>query len=128
MGAVLLVLAANPAMAHHSTAAFDYSKEVTLSGTVKEFEWTNPHMFVVVLVPADAGKVVEWYVDVGTPNINVRHGWKKTDIRSGDNVTMKISPMRNGSAQGHLIDMKLPNGRVLWGPAHDIRVLEENRR
>jgi hypothetical protein len=107
--------------AHHSTAAYDYSKSVKLVGTVEEFLWTNPHMFIRLLAPDDQGKSVEWNVECGTPNINVRHGWKKSDLNPGDKVTMELHPMRDGSLSGTLMTVTLADGRLLYGPGNDIK-------
>ena len=111
---------AAPALAHHSTAMYDYKNTKMLSGTVKAFQWTNPHMFIKVMVPDAQGKEVEWAVECGTPNINARHGWKRSDIKPGDKLTMEINPLRDGSAGATLKWVQLPDGRKLWGPAEDI--------
>lgn len=119
--AILVSLAgAVPALAHHSTAMYDYTNTKVLSGTVKQFQWTNPHMFVKVLVPDAQGNTVEWNVECGTPNINARHGWKKSDIKAGDKLTMEINPMRDGTPGATLKWVQLPDGRKLWGPAEDL--------
>jgi hypothetical protein len=107
--------------AHHSTAAYDYSKSLMLSGTVTDFQWTNPHMFIHLHVRDASGKEVEWDVECGTPNINVRHGWKKSDINRGDKLTMEIHPMRDGSFSGTLMTVTLADGRLLYGPGNDIK-------
>lgn len=111
------------ASAHHSTAMYDYNNTKTVSGTVKLFQWTNPHMFVKVMIPDAQGTPVEWNVECGTPNINARHGWKKSDIKTGDKVTMEINPMRDGTPAATLKWVQLPDGRKLWGPAEDIVAL-----
>jgi len=108
------------AFAHHSTAMYDYRNTKTISGTVKEFQWTNPHMFIKVLVPDASGNTVEWNVECGTPNINARHGWKKSDIKTGDRVTLEMNPLRDGSPGATLKWVQLPDGRKLFGPAGDI--------
>jgi hypothetical protein len=109
-----------PVLAHHSTAAYDYAKAVDLSGTVSAFQWTNPHMFIHVQVPDATGASSEWDVECGTPNINVRHGWKQSDVKPGEKVTMKIHPMRDGTKAGTLMILTLPNGKILYGPGNDI--------
>lgn len=108
------------AEAHHSTAAFDYKKEMQISGTVKEFKWQNPHMFIDVLVQQGRKPPVVWAIECGSPNLNRRHGWRATDIKAGDKVTMAIHPMRDASPGGTLIQVKLPDGRILYGPGGDI--------
>ena len=110
---VLAGLIAAPAIAHHSFAMFDRDKEVTLVGTVKEFQWTNPHIFVQVVVPNKKGKAAtEWSVEGASLNTVKRWGWKKDMIKPGDKVVVKIHPMRDGSLGGSLINIKLPNGRT----------------
>jgi hypothetical protein len=118
---LLLLGISSTVSAHHSTAAYDYSKSLTLSGTVKDFEWTNPHMFIRMLAVDAQGKQAEWNIECGTPNINVRHGWKKSDINVGDRLTLNIHPMRDGSLSGTLITVTLPDGRLLYGPGNDIK-------
>ena len=123
--AVLMVLLSvcGVVSAHHSTAAYDYAKSLTLSGTVQDFQWTNPHMFIRILTQDAQGKEVDWNVECGTPNINVRHGWKRSDINLGDKLTLNIHPMRDGSLAGTLITVTLPDGRVLYGPGNDIKAV-----
>lgn len=113
------------ASAHHSTAAFNYHKDLTLTGEVKEFKWTYPHIFLDVAVTDEQGQTKIWSVEAGTPNLNVRHGWKKTDLKPGDKVTMLIHPLRDESkAEGTLVNITLPDGRVLRAPGGDIVVAE----
>ena len=103
---------AAPAFAHHSFAMFDSSKQVTLVGTVKEFQWTNPHTWIQVNVPTN-GKVVEWSIEGGSPNGLARRGWKSSVLKPGDKVTVVISPMKDGSNGGSLKSVTLPDGKVL---------------
>ena len=116
-GAAALAAYVIPAAAHHSFAMFDALKIVQLEGTVKEFQWTNPHSWIQLLVTDDKGVTTEWSVETGAPNLNVRHGWKKTDLKAGDRVTLVIYPMRDGSSHGTLANATLPDGRVLDGAA-----------
>jgi hypothetical protein len=108
------------AYAHHSTAAYDYASSATLEGTVTEFLWTNPHMFIGFQVKDANGKDAVWNIECGTPNINVRHGWKQSDIKAGDKLKMTIHPMRDGSKAGTLDTVTLADGRLLYGPGHDL--------
>lgn len=105
--------------AHHSFAIYDLNKEIPLAGTVREFRWTNPHIYIYLQVPDEQGKVTEWAVEVGTPNINIRHGWKPTDMKTGDKVTMRVRPRRNGAPGATLIAVNLPDGRVQYGTGND---------
>ena len=100
------------ALAHHSFAMFDSSKSVTLVGTVKEFQWTNPHTWIQVNVPTN-GKVVEWSIEGGSPNGLARRGWKSSIMKPGDKITVVISPMKDGSNGGSLKSVTLPDGKVL---------------
>ena len=101
-----------PAAAHHSFAMFDSSKQMTLVGTVKEFQWTNPHTWIQVNVPT-SGKVVEWSIEGGSPNGLARRGWKSTILKPGDKITLVINPMKDGSNGGSLKTVTLADGKVL---------------
>lgn len=102
-----------PATAHHSFAMFDREKEVTLEGVVKEFQWTNPHTWVQLLVTGADGKTVEWSIEGTSPNGLKRQGWKSNTIKSGDKVIAVIHPLRNGEPGGALVMVTLPDGTVL---------------
>jgi hypothetical protein len=104
-GALLLgavMLAAPPAAAHHSFAMFDSAREVTLEGTVREFQWTNPHSWLQVVV-AREGSAVEYSIELGSPNSMSRRGWRRTTFRPGDRLTLVMNPMRDGSPGGALV-------------------------
>lgn len=115
------LLASTGATAHHSTAEFDYSKEVVVTGTVKEVQWTNPHSFLQVLVPGGDGKTVQWAVEIGAPAINVRMGWRKDSVKEGDKVTMYVAPARDGRPYGTLRYLTFEDGRRLDGVAVNIK-------
>jgi hypothetical protein len=108
-----VALASGPALAHHSFAMFDRDKEVTIVGTVKEFQWTNPHSWIQVNVPNKAGKMVEWSIEGGSPNIMVRQGWKRDIMKPGDKVTVVLNPMKDGSPGGSLVRVTMPSGLTL---------------
>ena len=96
------VLGARPALSHHSFAMFDTQKEVTLSGTVREFQWTNPHSWLQLVVER-GGSSVECSIELGSPNTMSRRGWRRTSFRPGDEVTVTMNPMRDGSPGGALV-------------------------
>jgi hypothetical protein len=98
--AAILLIAALPVAAHHSGAMFDDKTSVTLTGTVRAYQWTNPHCWIQVLVPGEGGGTVEWSVEMGAPIELYRHGWRPTTLRSGDRITVTIHPMRNGVRGG----------------------------
>ena len=107
------VAAVCPLDAHHSFAKFDTAKRVTMAGTVTAFEWTNPHAYIEIDVPDDKGVVKHWSVELGSPSILMQAGWKFTDVKVGDKITVVLSPLRNGDAGGLLAQVTLRDGRVL---------------
>jgi hypothetical protein len=111
--AVVAVTLALPAAAHHSFAMFDSAKETTLQGTVKEFQWTNPHAWVQLLVAGPDGKTTEWSIECASPNALKRQGWRGTSIKSGDRVTVIIHPLKSGEPGGSLVILTLPDGSQL---------------
>jgi hypothetical protein len=117
---VLSPLLAGIAVAHHSTAEFDYTKQLTIQGKVKEVQWTNPHSYIQLLVPDQNGTQVEWSVEIGSPSLNINLGWRKNSVVAGDEVTMLLSPARNGSPYGTLRVLTFADGRELKGVAAQI--------
>ena len=101
------------AIAHHSFAMFDQTKQITLTGTVSAFEWTNPHAYIEIDVPEEKGTVKHWSVEMGSPSILMQSGWKFKDLKHGDKVTVRISPLKDGKPGGLLVQATLPDGRVL---------------
>jgi hypothetical protein len=111
--ATALVAVALPAAAHHSFAMFDREKQVTISGTVKEFQWTNPHVFIQLMVPGAGGKAEEWSIEGGSPNMLFRQGWEPTAFKPGDKVSIVINPLKSGERGGNFVFTTLPNGKTL---------------
>ena len=110
------ILAGGAAGAHHSFATFDQTQEKTLVGTIKEVQWTNPHIWVQVLVKNPAtGDVVEWSIEGGSPNGLSRQGWKRSTLNAGDPVEMVIHPLKDGSNGGSLVRVSV-NGKPIGGP------------
>jgi len=114
---VLLIVAGAEALpsAHHSFAAFDRTKEVTLTGIVREVQWNNPHAWIQVLVTDAKGKQSEWGFECGSPNMMSRTGWTRTTLKTGDKVTVVGNPLKDGRPNASLVRITLPDGRVL-GP------------
>ena len=105
---------AGPALAHHSFAMFDHERTMTLSGTVKEFEWTNPHAWLRIMVNDQAaGKAVQYALEMGSPGQQARVGWKPDSVKPGDKVTVTIHPLKDGARGGQFITAMLPNGSIL---------------
>ena len=100
--------------AHHSAAMFDDSRVVELKGVVKELQWTNPHVWLQVTVVDEKGAKKEWSVEAGSPNTLSRTGWRSTSFKAGDAVTVRVNPMKDGSAAGNFIGAKFDaDGRTL---------------
>ncbi|MEO8316671.1 MAG: DUF6152 family protein [Pseudomonadota bacterium] len=118
---MLAVLLAPVASAHHSTAEFDYTKHVTIKGTVKELQWTNPHSFLQVMVDGKKGQQTQWSVEIGSPSININMGWRKSSVKPGDTVTLELAPARNGKTYGTLRVLTFADGRKLEGVAARIK-------
>ena len=104
--------------AHHSFAMFDTANPITISGTVTAFEWTNPHVYIEVDV-AEGQATKHWAIELGSPSILMRGGWKFNTIKKGDRITAVVSPLRNGEPGSLLNRVTLADGRVLGngGPA-----------
>ena len=103
--------------AHHSTTEFDYGKEVTIKGTVKEIQWTNPHSYIQLIVTGEGGTQTQWSVEIGSPSLNITMGWRKNSVKVGEVVTMNLCPARNGKPYGTLRVLTFADGRKLEGVA-----------
>ena len=105
LAATAVLVAARPLAAHHSAAMFDDTKVVELSGTVKALQWTNPHVWLQVMVE-DKGTATEWSLEGGSPNSLSRQGWRSTTFKAGDVVTVRLRPMKDGTAAGQFVGAK----------------------
>lgn len=111
---VLVALTASgPALAHHSFAMFDHVNRVTLAGTVTRFQWTNPHVFIELDVPDAKGGARHYSIECASPNVLMRGGWKFTDVRKGDRVTLLVNPLKDGTPGGMLEQATFADGRTL---------------
>jgi hypothetical protein len=102
--AAALTIAA-PVVAHHSAAMFDDARVLELKGTVKELQWANPHIWLQVIVD-EKGKKTEWSLEGGSPNSLSRQGWRATTFKPGDVVTVRLNPMKDGTAAGSFVGAK----------------------
>ena len=109
----VVVVAARPLLAHHSFAMFDTAKRVTMSGSVTAFEWTNPHVYIEIDVPDEKGVVKHWSVELGSPSILMQAGWKFSDVKVSDKITVVLNPLRSGEPGGLLVTATVRDGRVL---------------
>ena len=112
----MLGLCSGAAVAHHSFASFDMTKEVRISGTVAEVQYTNPHVWLFVDVAAADGTTESWAIEAGGPNILLRAGWRANTVKVGEKVEVTIHPMRDtGKRGGSLISIVLPDGKTIRG-------------
>lgn len=102
---------AQSATAHHSGSMFDDQTSVTLNGTVKVFQWTNPHCWIQLLVPGQGGSAVEWSVELGAPFELFRTGMRPKTLKPGDKITVVIHPLRDGSRAGLFVSAIGPDGK-----------------
>ena len=116
MAVAVLSVLARTAQAHHSFAMFDQTQQVTLKGTVHEFQWTNPHAWIHLDVPGANGINDSWQVELNSPNNLKRQGWKSTSVKPGDQVTLVLNPLKDGSKGGLFVSITLPDGSVLGDP------------
>jgi hypothetical protein len=113
LGSISLALVPPPASAHHSGAMFDREKEIVLTGTIKELEWTNPHTWIEMMAPDASGKPVQWSIEMEAPNSMYRRGWSASTVKEGDKVTVLAHPLKDGRTGGAYISIKLPDGKML---------------
>jgi hypothetical protein len=114
-GALVAALAI-PAVAHHSYAMFDRSKSTTVEGTVKKFQWTNPHSWIYVSVTDANGQTVEWPVEAGSPGGLSRQGWTPKTLTPGMKVKMTMHPLADGKPGGQFMSVTLPDGKQMGDP------------
>ena len=110
--AVGSLLAAPPLLAHHSAAMFDDTKVVELTGAVKELQWTNPHIWLQLVVE-EKGAAQEWSIEGGSPNTLSRRGWRSTTFKPGDEVAVRVNPMKDGTKAGLFIGARFADGKSL---------------
>ncbi len=109
---------ATPALAHHSFAMFDRTKTITLTGTVKQFQFTNPHSWLQLVVAGPNGAATEWSLELNALVGLRRAGWRANTLLVGDKVTVAFHPIRDGSHAGQLQEVTLANGKTLSGQAN----------
>ena len=106
-------LVAGGAQAHHSFAMFDQTKRVTVTGTVKQFQWTNPHSYIQLVAKDAAGKETEWSMEMGAPMYLYARGWRPTTIKPGMVISITINPLRNGKPGGVVLDVTTADGKPI---------------
>jgi len=101
--------------AHHGATEYDMTKIVSLNGSVKEFQYVNPHTLVTFTVKDDNGKAVEWQGELPSPNLLSRRGWSRSTLKSGDQVTIIGAPAKNGEKGMQIKKLVFPDGHELPG-------------
>ena len=109
----IALLFAASVTAHHSPAMFDMQKVVTLEGAVREFQWTNPHCYIQLLVTNDQGEEQEWSLEMGAPMYLYNRGWRPSTLKAGDSVSVTIAPLGSGDRGGLVLQAVLADGRTL---------------
>ena len=93
---------------------FDTTRQTTLTGTVTDFQWTNPHCYIEIDVPDQNGVIKHWSIEMGSPSIILQSGWKHGTLKAADKLTLITNPLKNGDPGGRLlIQANLPDGRKL---------------
>ena len=115
IAAGMIAAGAGRAAAHHSFAAFDITSQKTVTGTIKQVDWTNPHIWIWMNVENDKGGLDTYGFEGMSPNFLARRGWTKSSMKPGDKISIVYRPMRDGSNGGMFISTKLPDGTVLTG-------------
>jgi hypothetical protein len=105
--------------AHHGNSAYDEEHWITLSGTVTEFVWSNPHCEIFVDVKDNAGKVVNWAIESQSPGILRRNNWTRTTLKAGDQITITLAPAKNGAAVGFSGNKE---GKVVFADGHVVKM------
>jgi hypothetical protein len=118
IAAAATVCAVGSASAHHSTAMFDMTKNVSLQGTIKEFQWTNPHTFIYIDVPNGSGGSDVYGIEGMSPNYLARVGWDKHTLSSGEKVELIIHPLKDGRKGGFDVSVKKPDGTLMYNLPH----------
>ena len=117
-GAACLALAGaaisgSGAQAHHSMAMFDQTREVTVNGTVREFQWSNPHAYIQMVSKNRSGEDVEWSLEMGAPMYLYARGWRPRTLRPGSEIKARIYPLRNGHPGGVVLDVTDAAGKPI---------------
>lgn len=115
LAVIAAVSIAASAEAHHSFAMFDRTTNISLEGTVIEFEYTNPHSWLYVEIEEADGSIAEWTIEMGSPGGMGRAGWEIDTVKPGDHVIVEIHPLKDGTWGGQYIEAKLPDGTIMGG-------------
>lgn len=112
---VLGVLVSAPSFAHHSTSMFAMGEPTTMTGVVKEFQWTNPHCYVRMEVKGPDGAPQEWLVEIHSTSIMLRRGYSRNTFKPGDTITVTGGVMKDRSKMMRLLRGTFADGKKFWG-------------
>ena len=110
---VCVTLLSSALAAHHANAVFDLGKRLTLTGTVTEWFWANPHCLLRFDVKSDSGDMTHWVAETQAPPNMTPFGWTKQSFAVGDQVIVTLEPVKNGQPLGRILQVKLPDGKTL---------------
>jgi hypothetical protein len=113
LAATAIVAITIPAAGHHSFAAFDITTQKTVTGTVKQVDWTNPHIWLWIDVANDKGGSDTYGFEGMSPNFLARRGWTRTTLKTGDKITINFRPMKDGSKGGMFMTGQMASGKLL---------------
>jgi len=116
LAGIAVAMSVIPAVAHHSFAMFDAQKSTTLEGVVKEFQWTNPHSWILLTVENAQGGAEQWAIEMGGPAGLARQGWKPKTLTPGMKVKAVVHPLRDGANGGQFMAVTLPDGTQMGNP------------
>jgi hypothetical protein len=108
---IALLTACVPLLAHHGAASYDTSKTMTVMGTITEYVWANPHVFVKVDAKDDSGNIVHWNIEAWNPVTQANRGWSKNTFKAGDEVEIETRPVKNGQPIGQFAGRIVINGK-----------------
>jgi hypothetical protein len=108
-----VVLVCSPLFAHHAQAVYDENNPISLKGTVASFLWSNPHCVVNLDVKDNKGNVTHWIAETVNPGKLARAGWTKDSVKPGDQVTVTLTPAKNGAHFGHFYRLAFADGKEL---------------
>ena len=111
--ALALTAVAAPALAHHSFAMFDMTKEARVSGNIRVFQWTNPHSYIQLMGKDATGKTVEYSMEMGAPMYLYAKGWRPASLKPGNAITVTINPLRNGDPGGIVLTASTADGKQI---------------
>lgn len=121
LGCVLSLVSLS-SMAHHSGSMFEEKKTITLTGVIKEFQYTNPHSWLIIDVTGDDGKVTSWGFEAEGPSTLLRAGIKKSDFKPGTTITMTARPMRDGRPAGYWVSCVRESDGKVFNPSAGFEV------